>query len=243
MYIQITRSGILLCFFAFSAYATSITLPYSFTAGSSISASQMMGNFLSITSALSSTVSSPWVASSSNIYFNAGSVGIGSSAPTHALDVNGTIKYNNYAFYFSGTPNAAITIGNPIVYTSYNATLPYTTIVNGFFQAPVSGLYFFTAGVNTVSSSGAFWRAGIFQSSSLAVSSIPFASFNAYSFIATSMQEVTSATFFSANMSAVAFCNAGDYIRVFAVPLSGASQTNYSWGNYNNFLNGYLISQ
>ena len=74
----IMRSAILLCFFfAFSAHATSITLPYSFTAGGPISASQMMGNFTSITSALSSTVSSPWVASSSNIYYNAGSVGIG----------------------------------------------------------------------------------------------------------------------------------------------------------------------
>ncbi len=76
----------------FSGYATPITLPYSFTAGSPISASQMMGNFASITSALSSTVSSPWVTSSSNIYFNAGSVGIGSSAPAYALDVSGSVR-------------------------------------------------------------------------------------------------------------------------------------------------------
>ena len=89
----LTRSAILLCFFSvFSAYATSVALPYNFTAGSPISASQMMGNFASITSAISSTVSSPWVASSSNIYFNAGSVGIGSSAPARALDVNGSVS-------------------------------------------------------------------------------------------------------------------------------------------------------
>ncbi len=61
----VMRNTILLCFFlALSAHATSVTLPYSFTAGSPISASQMMGNFASITSAISSTVSSPWVASS-----------------------------------------------------------------------------------------------------------------------------------------------------------------------------------
>ena len=87
---MITRSAMLL-WFVMSAHATSVTLPYTFTAGSPISASQMMGNFASITSAMSSTVSSPWVASSSNIYFNAGSVGIGSSAPTHALDVGGSL--------------------------------------------------------------------------------------------------------------------------------------------------------
>ena len=86
----IPRYATFLCFFALSAHATSITLPYSFTAGSPISASQMMGNFSSITSALSSTTSSPWVPSSSNIYFNAGSVGIGSSAPTHTLEVSGS---------------------------------------------------------------------------------------------------------------------------------------------------------
>ncbi len=88
----IARSALFLCFFAaLSAHATSMTLPYSFTAGGPISASQMMGNFASITSALSSTVSSPWVASSSNIYFNAGAVGIGSSAPANALDVSGNV--------------------------------------------------------------------------------------------------------------------------------------------------------
>ncbi len=43
----ITRSIISFCFFfVFSAYATSITLPFTFTAGSPISASQMMGNFV-----------------------------------------------------------------------------------------------------------------------------------------------------------------------------------------------------
>ncbi len=92
-----TRSTILICFFSvFSAHATLVTLPYSFTAGSPISASQMMGNFATITSALSSTVSSPWVTSSSNIYFATGSVGIGSSAPAHALDVSGSVSATSF---------------------------------------------------------------------------------------------------------------------------------------------------
>lgn len=44
---SVTRSIVLLVLFSrFSAHATSVTLPYSFTAGSPISASQMMGNFV-----------------------------------------------------------------------------------------------------------------------------------------------------------------------------------------------------
>ncbi len=93
---------LLLFFFVFSAHATSVALPYTFTAGSPISASQMMGNFSSITSALSSTVSSPWVASSSNIYFNTGSVGIGSSAPVYKLDVNGSVNATSFVGSGSG---------------------------------------------------------------------------------------------------------------------------------------------
>ncbi len=86
-------SVVFMCLFpVFLVHATSVALPYTFTAGGPISASQMMGNFASITSALSSTVSSPWVPSSSNIYFNTGSVGIGSSAPTRALDVTGSMN-------------------------------------------------------------------------------------------------------------------------------------------------------
>ncbi len=93
---------LLLCFFpVFSAHATAMTLPHTFAAGNPISASQMMGNFSAITSAISS-ISSPWVISSSNIYFNTGSVGIGSSAPAHALDVNGSINATGKSIFNTG---------------------------------------------------------------------------------------------------------------------------------------------
>ena len=104
LYLYVATIRRWLCsFFIFSAHATSITLPYNFTAGSPISASQMMGNFASITSAISSTVSSPWVASSSNFYYNAGAVGIGSSAPTRALDVSGSVSVSSIVVG-SGSP-------------------------------------------------------------------------------------------------------------------------------------------
>ena len=163
VYRAIICCTILLCFcFMFSAHATSVTLPYSFTAGSPISASQMMGNFSSIASALSSTVSSPWVASSSNIYFNTGSVGIGSSAPAHALDVNGSVVVSTgnlqqvspvyFAAYQTSTAVAnsigtKVNFGNTITgHAAYNAS-------TSTFVAPVGGLYYInylldTAGIN-----------------------------------------------------------------------------------------------
>ena len=172
-------------------------------------------------------------------------------ATGYALDVSGsvavsgTIKYSNYAFQFTGTANATITIGNPISYTSSNSSLPYTTITSGCFQAPISGIYHFNAGIHSVTNVAASWKAGILQSSSLSVTNIPYANFNTVSFIATCLQETstTNSILFSANMSAVTYCNAGDYIRVFAIPSAGTGQTNYSWGSYNNILSGYLISQ
>ena len=146
----ITRSEIFLCFFfMLSAHATSVTLPYTFTAGSPISASQMMGNFASITSAMSSTVSSPWMTSSSNIYFNTGSVGIGSSAPTHALDVTGSMSVSG-----AMTVNGAASFSAPISqsYTSFNNSafqyeqtasqnLPDNTSM--YFSGPTKGGTFF----------------------------------------------------------------------------------------------------
>ena len=64
-------------------------------------------------------MSSPWVLSSSNIYFNTGAVGIGSSAPTRALDVNGSVAvsgsvaataYAGISTSFSGVTNVTINI-------------------------------------------------------------------------------------------------------------------------------------
>ncbi len=43
---QRVRGALFLYFSVLSAHATAITLPFSFTAGSPISASQMMGNFV-----------------------------------------------------------------------------------------------------------------------------------------------------------------------------------------------------
>ena len=132
----IPRYATFLCFFALSAHATSITLPYSFTAGSPISASQMMGNFSSITSALSSTTSSPWVPSSSNIYFNTGSVGIGSSTPTHTLEVSGSVAVNgaltsnsistlSYVVNVNGTGNTQVIANSAanVIYSSYGTSV------------------------------------------------------------------------------------------------------------------------
>ena len=50
-----------------------------------------------------SCVNSSWVASGSNIYYNTGNVGIGTSSPSQKLTVNGNIQAT--AFYYSSDRN------------------------------------------------------------------------------------------------------------------------------------------
>ncbi len=153
-HIAILYNAIVLCFVSsFAAHATSVTLPYTFTAGSPISASQMMGNFSSITSVLSSTVSSPWVASSSNIYFATGSVGIGSSVPTYTLDVNGSVGVNGTTpLYTNG-----VAIGTTITGTFLSPTYAQSTSLSTYSLTVTPGTWLFTGAIvayNTTGSGG-----------------------------------------------------------------------------------------
>ncbi len=158
----------LLFFFVCSAYATSVTLPFSFSAGSPISASQMMGNFSSITSAISNTVSSPWVTSSSNIYYNAGSVGIGSSAPAHALDVSGTISAASgfRTPFFEAIITSAQTIPGAWTVLHFNSvirdTLGAYDPATYQYKPTIAGYYYCTAMV-TVATANSLYYAAIFK--------------------------------------------------------------------------------
>lgn len=68
------------------------------------------GNDLSITGGNSVTLPSgtvsPWLSNASNIYFNSGNVGIGTSDPTHLLDIIGANSYVN----LKANSNAALVI-------------------------------------------------------------------------------------------------------------------------------------
>ena len=236
-----TRGAAFLCFFAaFSAHGTSVTLPYSFTAGSPISASQMMGNFSSITSALSSTVSSPWVASSSNIYFNTGSVGIGSSAPAYALDVNGGVRVSGNvmqpskpAFFASGGATTyTATAGTNIAFGYLTTTFASSSRNAGYntstsqYTAPVTGLYYF------------YYQLFVFAS----VSGIEPTWFKNGSILSYGYNDALSGFLPSTtgqiiNGSVIIELNAGDYIAIQPRP-STATFTYY--GAHSSFF-GYLI--
>ena len=79
---------IILCYVAAfcKAYAA---VPYTFSAGSPISASQINANFSSV----SSIVSSQWTTSSSSQIYYPGTVGVGTTAAAgYALNVNGNVS-------------------------------------------------------------------------------------------------------------------------------------------------------
>ena len=79
---------IILCYVAAfcKAYAA---VPYAFSAGSPISASQINANFSSV----SSIVSSQWTTSSSSQIYYPGTVGVGTTAAAgYALNVNGNVS-------------------------------------------------------------------------------------------------------------------------------------------------------
>ncbi len=227
MIVKISRIEVSFCFFfAFSAHATSVTLPYAFTAGSPISASQMMGNFASITSAISSTVSSPWVTSSSNIYYNAGSVGIGSSAPTHALDVGGSMAVNGYI-----KSNNIWFMAYNSVYTTSSTDgwkVHYNTLISGSsssysastysFVVPVAGVYFFSASVMGTSGNAP----------------AQYFIYNSTSGVA--LWNTVVAYNMHATLSGLMFCNVNDVVYVVSagsVPV---------WVNSGDYFSGYLLN-
>ena len=81
--VMIARSAMLLHFFSVSAHATSVTLPFSFSAGTPISASQMNANFQTLSN-------TSWSLTGSNIFYNPGFVGAGTTNPLSTLQTGGS---------------------------------------------------------------------------------------------------------------------------------------------------------
>ncbi len=131
----------LFCLLVLRAHAA---VPYTFSAGNPISASQMNTNF-------SSVVSSQWTTSSSSQIYYPGSIGVGTPAASGFMfNANGDVNVSGNA-YINGVrcPQAAYvgngataSPGNYLVYATKNfdTTSSYNT-TTGLFTAPLAGLY------------------------------------------------------------------------------------------------------
>jgi hypothetical protein len=114
---------------------------------------------------IGATGTSFWVQNGSTIYYNGGNVGIGKTAPTTILDVNGTstttsLNVGNNLFSVSSNPTAAMFINNGgnMLYglgTTYSNVVPSNTAyLNSYLFAPyaVPGAYMFYTNTN-----GSLW--------------------------------------------------------------------------------------
>lgn len=160
------------------------------------------------------------------------------------VTISGKLSYTSYAFYFTAASNTVFTNGNTVPFNASNVNYPYTTITANGFQAPVRGVYMINVGLNFDNNgTSSQYRSGIYRSSTLTVTAMPYVNFNTDSnFVGLAMQEMVNSSIFNTSTSSVVYCNAGDYIRVFmTVSSANASLKTYSWG-FGNYMSGYLIS-
>ncbi len=89
--------GIILTLVTSAVLAVAVTGTINtFSSGGVVDATQMNTNFASLKSAIEGITSSQWTSSGSNIYYNAGNVGIGTSSPVTKFEVNGSIFATGY---------------------------------------------------------------------------------------------------------------------------------------------------
>ena len=174
-----------------------------------------------------------------------GNTGINNSTPAYPLDISGYMRTGNRSVSFKYVYGNGVSMAsgsNLLSFTNYDSSFPYTTITNGHFVCPVSGLYLFSfsLGMDFQSTTSGGYADLFMSRSASALTSAPAQASNTAVFSAI---EIAAMPAYSVQrISCVTFCNSGDHIQAFYA--SANAFKSYTWSNSGavNYMTGILIS-
>lgn len=183
-----------------------------------------------------------WLSSGTN------AVGINNSSPQNALDIVGSLKYQNYMAYGYLTNRQAIAYGTGLLYTSATG-YPSTLSSNGGYYVPITGVYNLTCTYGFKVSLAQYWEIAFVVGTTIPTGQNFGTLRTNTSGIAINATENANATMFTGVLKFTGKLTAGTYVWVIPANVNNMAFDAYEWGNNNgispnmvNNFTGYLVS-